>query len=161
MTGVTGSLNAKLFIAGVHAAATDTATEFDALTWTEVGEITVIPEFGTTFQEVQHVPLSGSIKRRKGAKDYGSIAVQMARVSSDQGQTALRAAVGAASNVDYDFKIELDDKPAGANAKPTRWFVVGPVMSSTININDANSIVGSTTTIGVNDLLEAAATTGA
>jgi len=159
MPGVVTSPKTKLFIAGVHADATDTASEYAALTWVEVGEITNFGEFGTSYQPITHNPVgSNETYKFKGSKDNGSLQLTIARVPSDAGQTIIKTAADSYSN--YDFKIELNDKPSsGVSPKPTTFYFPGKVMSYTTNIGGANNIVGSTVNIGIDGaIIEVAAT---
>lgn len=159
-TGVVTSALSKLYVAGVHATATDTLSEWDALTWTEVGDIVSFGEFGASFEEIIHQPVSdGQTYKFKGTKNYGSLALNLGRAPADAGQAVLITALGVYTA--YDFKVALNDDPGGTGSKPTRMFFEGRVMSYTTAIPSANSIVGATCNISINgSILEGAKVAG-
>lgn len=160
MAKVVTSAKTKLFIAGVHAEATDSAAEYAALTWVEVGEVTNFGEFGAQYAEITHTPVGNpTVQKFKGSLNQGTISLTLGRVPVDAGQEDLRAAL--ASYDSYDFKIELNDKPAGVSAKPTTFYFPGKVMSYTTSIGGPDQVVTATANIGIDgDIIEVAATTG-
>jgi hypothetical protein len=73
---------------------TTATTGYPSLTWTEVGEVTEIPEHGPEHAEVTHTPLkTGIVDKYHGELNYGSIALPMALDKVDAGQTILRDAL--------------------------------------------------------------------
>lgn len=156
-TGVVTSARTKLYASALaHAAATDTASEYAALTWVEVGDIVSFGEFGASFEEIVHQPINDGLTYRfKGTKNQGSLSLNLGRAPADAGQTLLRTQ--SELYVDYNFKITLNDAPSGGGT-PTTMYFYGKVMSYTTNVPSSNSIVGSTCTIGINgDIIEVAA----
>jgi hypothetical protein len=149
-TGVVTSAQTKLYVAGVHLTATNTLAEFDALTWTEVGDVVSFGEFGASFEEITHQPVSdGNTYKFKGTRNDGSLALNLGRAPADAGQTILITALDSYS--DYDFRVELNDAPNELTGnKGTRMFFAGKVMSYTTAIPSSNSIVGSTCNISIN-----------
>lgn len=160
-TGVVTSALTKLYVAGIHAAATDTGSEFAALTWVEIGDIVSYGEFGSSYEEIVHQPINdGQTYRFKGTRNDGSLQLNLGRAPADAGQAILVTANG--SYKDYDFKIALNDTPDAVGSTPTIMYFAGKVMSYTTNVPSSNSIVGSTATIGINgNILEVAKTVGA
>lgn len=159
-TGVVTSALSKLYVSGVHLTATDILSEWDALTWTEVGDIVSFGEFGASFEEIVHQPVSdGQTYKFKGTKNYGNLTLNLGRAPSDAGQAILVTALGVYTA--YDFKVALNDDPGGTGSKPTRMFFEGRVMSYTTNIPSSNSIVGSTCNVSINGaILEGAKVVG-
>lgn len=159
-TGVVTSALTKLYVAGVHATATDSLSEWDALTWVEVGDIVAFGEFGASFEEIVHMPVSdGQVYKFKGSKNYGSLALNLGRAPADTGQAVLITALGVYTA--YDFKVALNDDPGGSGSKPSRMFFEGRVMSYTTSIPSTNSIVGATCNISINgSILEGAKVVG-
>jgi hypothetical protein len=159
-TGVVTSAKTKLYVAGIHAAATDSATEFAALTWVEIGDVVSFGEFGASYEEIVHQPINdGNTYRFKGTRNDGSLALNLGRAPSDAGQAVLVTASG--SYKDYDFRVVLNDAGEGGGATGTTMYFAGKVMSYTTAIPSSNSIVGSTATIGINGaIIEVAATAG-
>jgi hypothetical protein len=156
-TGVVTSAKTKLYVnATPHLAATDTAAEYAALTWTEIGDIVSFGEFGASFEEIVHQPINdGETYRFKGTRNNGSLALNLGRAPADAGQAILFAA--AETYVDYDFRITLNDTPAGGGT-PTTMYFNGKVMSYTTSVPSSNSIVGSTANIGISGkIIEVAA----
>lgn len=90
------------------APATFDATGYAALTWTEVGEVTEIPEHGPEHSEVTHTPLkTGIVDKYHGELNYGSISLPMALDVADAGQTILRSAL--ASKDAISFRLTYSD----------------------------------------------------
>lgn len=148
-TGVVTSALTKLYVAGVHATATDTLSEWDALTWHEVGDVVSFGEFGASYEEILHQPVSdGQTYKFKGTVNYGSLTLGLGRAPADAGQAILITALSSYSA--YDFKVALNDDPGGTGSKPTRMFFQGRVMSYTTAIPSSNSIVGSTCNVSIN-----------
>lgn len=101
--GIGGFLSVS---AGVPA--TFDATGYAALTWTEVGEATEIPEYGAEHATVTHTPLkTGIVNKFHGELNYGSVAVPMALDLADAGQIILKAAL--TSKDEISVKITLSD----------------------------------------------------
>ena len=146
----------KVFVASGTPATYD-AAGFDALTWTEVGEITAIPEFGKTFNLVTHNPIGDrkTVKRR-GSYNEGSIALDMARVPTDAGQDKLLDAL--ATDTSYNYKITLNDQITPTTGNPTTFYFTAQCMSYTTNIGSVDSIVAARVTLEIdNDIVEKAA----
>lgn len=161
-TGVITSAKSKLYVSpGLHLTATNTLSEYDALTgWIEIGDVVSYGEFGATFEEITHQPINdGLVYKFKGSKNSGSLTLNLGRAPSDAGQARL---IEATDIYDFlDFKLELNDLPTGTGAKPTRQFFYAQVMSYTTNIPNANSIIGATCTISISgDLVEGAKVVG-
>lgn len=156
-TGVVTSSKTKVYTtATAHTAATDTASEYAALTWVEIGDVVSYGEFGATFEEIIHQPISdGETYRFKGTRNNGSLTLGLGRAPGDAGQALLIA--HAETYVDYPFKVALNDTPEPGGT-PTTMYFPGKVMSYTTAIPSSNSVVGSTCTIGINGkMLEVAA----
>jgi hypothetical protein len=93
-----------------------TATDPLTDTFTVVGQVSNIPEFGRIYNEVKFNPLStrGTLKV-KGSYDDGSLPVELAKDSADPGQVLLLAASN--TDFDYNFKVVANDAiPATVNA---------------------------------------------
>src|SRR3546814_14154410 len=76
-------------------------TGFEALTFTDIGEVTNLGEFGRAYNLVTHNPLATrKTVTRKGSFNDGTVAMQLARVPSDAGhelgKARWRAGVGRA-----------------------------------------------------------------
>lgn len=151
------SLGSKLYIGGTGALNAENA-------WVEVGDIASIGEFGRTFQEVNFTALAtGNVEKFKGSKNDGNIQLNLGRAPSDAGQAAMILARDDTDKTNrYNFKIEFNDDPGSASGQlPSISKFKALVMGYTTNINDANSVVQATATLGIitGTLVETAATT--
>lgn len=128
------------------APATYNAAGFAALTWTEIGEVSDLGEFGRTYNLVTFNTLGNRrTVKRKGSYNDGTIAAQMARTPSDAGQTILTAAVD--SDASYSVKIVLQDG--------TIFYTTAQVMSYTTNIGSVDQITSATVNLEIdNDIVE-------
>ncbi len=108
------------FGVSASAPATFNAAGYDALTFTPVGEVTDVGEFGYEFALVIHNPIAtrGTVKR-KGSRNAGTIALQLGLDTDDAGQILLKAAAN--SDSDYYFKV--------ADQKGDIYYFAGQVMS--------------------------------
>lgn len=157
MGAITAS-KTKLSVGGTTAC--DTVSEYDALTWVAVSDVTNYGEFGPQYQEITYTPIeTGVVKRLKGALDNGNLQLELARNPDDAGQADLIEALASYDNI--NVKVELNDKPTGAGAKPTRFFFPCKVMAYRPVIGDGNRVVGATVQLGIDgDVLEGAKAAG-
>lgn len=124
-------------------------TGFEAVTYTDIGEVVTLPEYGKAFNLITHNPLSDrKTYKFKGSYNNGSVTVQIAKDSDDAGQVIVSAA--ADSDNSYSFEVTLNDG--------TVQYFTAKVMSYTTNVQDVNSITGSTMQIEIDsDVVEVAA----
>ena len=100
--------------------ATFDADGYAALTWTEVGEASEIPEFGAAYSAVTFTSLKTGIENKfHGALNYGSITIPLGYDSADDGQIILLAAL--ASKDEISFRESRSDG--------TVRYIMGKVMS--------------------------------
>jgi hypothetical protein len=80
---------------------------YEALTWSEVGEITNVGEFGKQYDVVTHTPI-GERKtfKRKGLYNQGNMALQMAKAPTDAGQVVCIASLD--EDVPIAWKIRYE-----------------------------------------------------
>ncbi len=91
---------------GDAAPATYDKVGFEAVAWTEIGEVTTIPEFGRLYTSVQHKPLGDrQTVKRKGSFDDGSTTIQYAIDESDTGQANIEGFID--SDLDQSIRIVL------------------------------------------------------
>jgi len=77
-------------------------------TYTEIGQVTTISEFGRVYKEIVFTPLSSRADQKfKGSYNDGGVDLSMGRDSSDAGQILLRAALDV--DADYNFKYVPND----------------------------------------------------
>jgi len=121
------------FALSADAPATYDETGYSALTYTTVGEITNIPEYGGAYSLVTHEPLGNrSVVKRKGTVNHGSLTLQIGKDIDDAGQALLKTAYG--EDEVYSFEITLQDG--------TKQYSTGMVFSYTTNVGNSNQITG-------------------
>lgn len=135
----------------------DIITAFEALTWTEIGEVEDLGEFGDEASEITFTALSNRrVRKFKGTFNAGTVTVQAGSDPSDAGQAAMIAAF--ASDLDFPFKITLNDQITLAG-DPTTLYFGGKVMSKRRNVGNVENVVRQNFPIGVNTkIYEVAAT---
>lgn len=128
------------------APATYNAVGFAALTYTEIGEVSELGEFGRTYNIVTFNPLGDRrTVKRKGAYNDGTISAQMARVPSDAGQAILTAAL--AIDDSYSIKVVLQDG--------TIFYFSAQIASYTTNVGSVDQITSASVNIEIdNDIIE-------
>lgn len=77
---------------------------YEALSFTDIGEVTDLGEFGREYALVTHNPVGsrGTVKK-KGSFNEGSMAMSVGLDTDDAGQILLKAA--SSSDSDYSFKV--------------------------------------------------------
>lgn len=141
------SAGTKLYTTA-SAPATYNQAGFSALTWTEVGEIVNLGDFGRKYNVVNHINL-GSRKtvKLKGSYNEGNLNLQLARAPGDAGQAKLITALGV--DTAYSFKVLLQDG--------TIMYFSGQVTDYTTNVGASDQIVGASCVIEINnDIIEVA-----
>ena len=147
MTAITST--GTLFALAAAQPATVDAVGFAALTYTNVGEITELPEYGASAEVVTHLPLAtGRVVKLKGFINNGSMSVQCARDADDAGQQLLALGVtGINKNVEHSFRVTYQDGSID--------YFTGKIFSYTKNPGGANSVVGSSVQVEINsDIVE-------
>lgn len=117
---------------------TFTKAGYEAVTWTEIGEVTDIPQFGKVYTSVTYNPLSNrGVVKRKGSYDNGSHDIAYALVRGEDGQDDLRTALD--SDAAFPFKIVTQDD--------THIYYMAQVMSAPVTIGTIDNIVMANTTL--------------
>lgn len=126
--------------------ATYDSAGFVALTFTAVGEVTDMGEFGRAYNLVTHNPLDNRrTVKRKGSYNDGSLALQLARVPADGGQAILVTAVD--SDASVSCKVTLQDG--------TVQYFTAQVMSYTTGVGNVDQITNAACTLEIdNDIIE-------
>ena len=144
MTVQTSAGSTLAISAGVPA--TQDATGYNALTYTLVGEVTDLGEFGKEFNLVTHIPLaSRRVQKFKGSYNNGTLAVTMGRDTTDAGQILMNTALG--SDSPYAVRVTLQ------NGKKEYFQCV--VMSYKTNVGSVDQITGATAALEIlSDIVE-------
>lgn len=139
----------KMWIGPQVTDATDTASEYEALTpYTEIKEIESFGEFGDESSSVTFASVGDArVRKSKGARDAGVMSVVCGRDPLDAGQLALKAAEK--TNKEYAFKIQAADAPTNLYTD-TFFYFRGLVMSARDNYGANDNIVRTTYNIGIN-----------
>lgn len=121
------NMGRKLFVSTTAAPSDLDETGFEALTYTEVGNVGNIGQSGTEENIINYDTMDSVVTfKQKGIANAGDPTVEVAYDATDPGQMLLRA--HAETRVSYAFKFELDDAPVGGT--PTviynRGLVAGP-----------------------------------
>lgn len=102
--GVSTAAGAKLYIG-------TTASDATTDTYTEIGEVLEIPEFGRVYREITYTPLNNRGEQKfKGSYNDGSINVPLGKDTADAGQALLQVALDL--DFDYNFKVLANDDVA-------------------------------------------------
>lgn len=117
-----------------------TVSAYDALTYTEIGEVTDGGAIGRTYNMVNHLPLSKrGLVKIKGSFDDGTLTIQAAFAPGDAGQALVETALD--DDDFYSVKIELQDG--------TIIYSQAQVTSAPVNIGTADSVVGTTFALAI------------
>lgn len=116
------------------------AAGYAAKTYTDIGEITNIGEFGKEYALVTHQPLATrGVKKGKGSYNNGTLSPSLALDADDAGQVLLETA--SESDDSYAFRVTLQDG--------TKYYLMGRVMSFKKNVSGVDDVVTATPTIEV------------
>lgn len=105
--GIQTAAGTKVYISAAQPA-TYNAAGYNALTFTLVGEITDVGEFGREYEKVRHKPVGTRATRKlKGSYDEGEMNLEMALDTDDAGQIIMKTA--SESDADYSIKVEAQN----------------------------------------------------
>ena len=86
--------------------------DYEGLTWVQIGHVGSVGEMGTSDNVVNYDELETDvIQKAKGLSNAGDPQIEVARTPDDPGQIILNTIAG--TNLDYAFKVEDNDGPAG------------------------------------------------
>ena len=145
------STGTRLYVSANDPATFD-SSGYAALTYTEVGELVDLPEYGPNVTVVESNPLkTGITEKFKGFQNNGSQSMGLEYDANDAGQLILRTAViGATKNQQHAIKIEYQDGSID--------YYSCRIFSYTKAPGSANSMVGSTVQVEINTpIIEVAA----
>lgn len=158
MSGIFATAGSKVYIGQVKAAqsADFIEADFSAQSWTEIGWLETIGQFGDESSEITFEAIGESrTQKLKGTRNAGNMELVCAIDNDDAGQSALRAAE--ATPFDYAFKVEFNDaSDMGTNS--LRYFVA-KVMTAREALDAANNVVKLNATLAINsNIVRVAAT---
>lgn len=105
------------------------------LTYTALGEVTDLGEFGREYSLVTHNPVGsrGTVKK-KGSFNEGTMTLQLGLDTDDAGQILAKAA--SASDADYSFVVETQNGD--------KYYFQAQVMSFKVAVGGVDSITSAT-----------------
>lgn len=133
----TASIGATLYIGTADDATT--ASAYAALTYTEIGEVENIPEFGGQKEDITFTPVgTGITEHFGGSEDYGTLTVPMGRSPTDAGQIALAAAYGTKDS--YAFKLVYADAEDTSGGTDSIEYFHARVLSDRRTVGGASDV---------------------
>lgn len=135
----------------------DIIAAFEALTWTKIGSVEDLGEFGDEASEITFSSLDDRrVQKFKGTFDAGTVTVQTGSDPTDAGQLAMIEAF--ATDFDYPFRVTLNDALT-VGGTPTTLYFAGKVMSKRRNVGDVENVVRQSFPVGINtEIIEVPAT---
>lgn len=125
------------------------AAAFAALTFTEVGSVGNIGDYGSAPNMVNYDTLDTEVRSKaKGVEDAGELSVEVARIFDDPGQVKMRAA--AATKFNYAIKIEYADAPS-EDWSNTIMYAVGPVSGPQVMGGGTDDFIRESYTVAFTD----------
>lgn len=122
------------------APATYDSTGYAALSYTSVGEVTNLGEFGREYALVTHMPIgSRAVQKFKGSYNEGQIAMQVGLDTDDAGQDLLYTAVTSDSN--YSFKVTAQNGDV--------YYFIAKVMTFKRNFGGVDDITSASITLEI------------
>jgi hypothetical protein len=125
---------------GISATAPTAFTKvgWEAATFTLIGEVTDLGEFGREYTKVEHKPLATrGTQKKKASFDDGAITLAVGLDSKDAGQILLKTAAG--SDADYYFCITLQSGD--------KYFTPAIVMGFKTSVGSVDNIVSASITL--------------
>ena len=111
-------------------------------TYSEIGEVTSIPQFGRVYNEVTFTALGNrNVRKAKGSRNDGNVTISYGYDADDTGQDALRTALD--DDGDFNFRI---DYPAPLTAKT---YFKAKVMSAPKTIGSLDGVIMAETVLGI------------
>jgi len=156
------SKGTKVYLSTGDVPATESVANYDSLTWTEIGLVESVGEFGPDNTIGSYTPIgTGVACKFMGTTDNGEISLTVAK-SDDDGLALILADVGGTTSV--PMKVELSDTPAasgtGATPRPTRFMFPGMVKSARYNIGTGDDVVRVNTALVINGTIYEGSATG-
>jgi hypothetical protein len=149
----------KIYVAAAVAAEPANAAAYAGLTWTEIGNVDSVGEYGDEAAEVTaNVLGQGRTKVMKGVRNAGGMSLVVNRDDGDTGQAAMVAAE--LTKFTYPFKVVYPNRLNATGTDGVDYFI-GLVMSKRVSGGQVDSIVRRTFNVRVNSkVTEVAPTAG-
>lgn len=132
-TGLGPSSGSKIYIG-------TTATTGAGDSYTLIGKVTNQGAFGAVYNIIKFDSLEDrNTLKFKGQRDDGDINLQLGRDLTDAGQLAITTALS--SDLDYNFKVTLNDTGTATGALPTTFLFKAKVTSYKTTVGAPNQVV--------------------
>lgn len=154
---VNTAAGSRLFIGTTAGDSNNTLADYEADSYVEVGEVEDLGQFGDQSQTITFATLKdGRVRKFKGPRDAGDMAVVCGADSSDDGQAAAIAAE--ATPFAYNIKVMLNDALT-ISGTPTTIYFRAKVMSKRRNVGNVSNVVKYDFTLAVDSALTEVAAT--
>ena len=149
---ITTASESKVFVCVTPALpATDTAAEYAALTWVEIGEVEDMGEFGDESSDVTFASVGdGRTRHLKGVRDAGTLALVCGRDPADAGQIALKAAEK--TKFSYPIKVQAADA-ISEDYTDSVYYFNAKVMSARDNYGSVDNVVRTNFSLGIDSAI--------
>lgn len=130
MPNIKTATGATLAIGTTLATPNGTQAEYEADSYTNIGDLSEVPEFGDERSAVKFTALSdGRVRTARGVADAGETEIMYAHLTGDAGQDALKAAFQATSQAtdEFNFRVRFADTIA---TSPTTLYFRARVLSA-------------------------------
>jgi hypothetical protein len=122
--------------------ATFDASGYNALSWTLVGEVTSIGDFGNEWGVNGHTPVAlKGVQKIKTGFDPGDLGIEMALDTDDAGQVLMKAALASTSL--YAFRITTTVGPLD------KYYFQGAVKSFKVKVGDQKATLAASASIAI------------
>lgn len=140
---IASTAGTKIYIGPVNNTAA-TASAYAALTYVEIKDVESIGEFGDTAATINFTALADSrVRKRKGTRDAGDIAIVCGHNPLDPGQLAMIAAEQ--TEFTYAMKVVVADG-ADSNDTDSTFYFRALISTAKLNVGEADQIIKRTFT---------------
>lgn len=153
--GASIAIGATIYGSPQSAGPADSLVEFKAISYTTIGEVSEIGEFGDERTIVPWISLSdGRTRKARGSADAGDLQITFAYDAADSGQDALATAFAVSSQSldQYPFRVRLNDatglgSPASVG---TTYYFGGKITQLRTQSISNDNVVTKVATIAIN-----------
>lgn len=143
-----GATGTRVYISTAVTSAPADSAAYGALSWTEIGDVESLGDFGDEAQILTANSLGRSrVVKVKGPYDAGSLTITVLDKPDDTGQAAAKVAAG--TSYDYPIKVILPN-PVTVGGTGEIAYLIGKVSSKSLNVGDATNIVKRRFTVAIN-----------
>ena len=153
MTVLTSTL-CKIAIGPAAASTIDTQAEFEALSFTNIGQVQNMGEFGDAFNDIAVAHLDdGRTQHYKGVADAGVMSLTLSYDGTDTGQIALLAAAADTTSTNYAFRVTFNNQGTGSPQNPETFYFRGTVGTQRRNVGGSDNVITLNAEIRINTAL--------